>query len=647
MTGAAERRRLQDTSTTRPAWPIEMTRRVAATWRAHRALRVVALVVMALAINLMTWPSLWVAPQDGLDGSWQIGLHLAADQGLAFGRDIGFTYGPLGFLVFPLLVTGPTYAMAFAVTFAMRLLLILGLVVAARRAFGTGLIAVPVAYAAAALLFTFPSEIGGLLALVVALIFLQQPCRTERWALTASALMGVGTGLLLLIKLDGGMIAIAVLGVTAWMQGRWRTLAAWAGAAVVATSLLWLTAGNSPADVPRWIAWSAELVTGYSGATMLEQPGRAWEYAVFLVLAVALIALSAYAWRTRPMVQRLALSAVLVLGVWATFKHGFVRHDTHAPFALMTIAVLPAVIIWREQALRLAALGMVIVGLLFAFQSSSDTTSHLLDPRGRPQSAWTQAEMLVDPQARADEYAVDRARLRDRLQVPPAIIRRIGRDGVHVTPFEVSVAWAYGLRWQPLPHFQSYSAWTTALDKVNGDALRGAAAPRYVLRANGRRTDGQSPIWQSPDENLALLCRYVPVVSTARWQLLERGANRCGAPILIGMAEAHAGRPVAVPRAGGRHIVFARLQWAPDLGERSLSVLFKPSRMPEIRLAGAWGRARYPIPAALLGAPLVLRAPVPPGMPARAARLLRSDRMTLIYPPQAGVDFYEMPVRPR
>jgi hypothetical protein len=638
---------MQDTTTTQPSWGVEKGRRIAATWRAHRTLRLVAMVAAAIVINLMTWPSLWVSPQDGLDGSWQIALHLAADHGLAFGRDIGFTYGPLGFLVFPLLVTGPTYALAFTATFIMRTLLILGLVVGARRAFGNGLIAVPIAYAGAALFFTFPSEIGGLLALVVALLFLQQPCRTGRWVLISSALMGVATGMLLLIKLDGGIIAIAVLGVTAWVQGRGRAVAAWAGSAVVVTAALWLATGNSPIDVPRWISWSAEIVSGYSGATMLEEPGRAWEYAIFLVLAAGLVALSAYAWRTRPMVQRLALSAVLVLGVWATFKHGFVRHDSHAPFAIATIGVLPAIVAWREPALRIAGGVLVLAGIFFAFQSTSDTTAHLLDPRGRPQSAWTQAEMIVDGSARADEYAIDKQRLRDHLRLPSSIVTRIGRDGVHITPFEVSAAWAYGLNWQPLPQFQSFSTWTTRLDHVNGEALRSAAAPPYVLRANVKRTDSQSPIWQSPDENLALLCRYVPVISTSRWQLLERSVNRCGAPMLIGMAEAHAGRAVAVPRAGRGHIVFARLHWSPDLGERTLSVLFKPSRIPEIRLAGAWGRGRYRIPAALLDAPLVLRAPVPAGMPARPANLLRTDRMTLIYPPEAGVDFYEVPIRSR
>ena len=604
------------------------------------------LIGVAVAINLLTWPSVWVSPQNGLDGSWQIGLHLAADQGLQFGRDIGFTYGPLGFLLFPLLVTGPTYALAFVATFAMRALLVLALVVTARRAFGNGAIAIPIAYAASALLFTFPSEVGGLLALVVALMFIQQPVQTPRGALVVSAWLGVATALLLLIKLDGGMIAIAVLGLTAWMQGRGRALATWVGAGVIVTSGLWLATGNSPMAVPRWMAWSAQLVSGYSGATMLETPGRAWEYAVFLVLAVVLIAMSTYAWRTRPMIQRVALSAVLVVGIWATFKHGFVRHDTHAPFALLTIAVLPAVVAWRGTALRVAALAMVVMGFGFAFQSTEQPTPHLLDPRGRVSSAYDQALLIVDADARAAQFSADRAYLRGRLRVPAAMVRSIGRSGVHITPYEVAAAWAYNLEWAPLPQFQSYSAWTTALDRVNGDALRGTTAPRFVLRADVPRTDGQSPVWQSPDENLALLCRYRPVMTGGRWQLLERGANRCGSPVLVGMAAARAGRAMSVPRAGGNRIVFARMHWSPDLGERVLSVLFKPSRVPEIRITGTWGKARFRLPRALLDAPLMLRAPAPPGLPARAAKLLRTDRVTLLYPPEAGVDFYAMSLRP-
>src|SRR5579871_4375598 len=50
----------------------------------------------------------------GLDASWRLGLNLAHSQGLVAGRDIIFTYGPLGYLVYPESASGaPFWALAF------------------------------------------------------------------------------------------------------------------------------------------------------------------------------------------------------------------------------------------------------------------------------------------------------------------------------------------------------------------------------------------------------------------------------------------------------------------------------------------------------------------------------------------------------
>ncbi|HJX47894.1 MAG TPA: hypothetical protein VJ375_08610, partial [Gaiellaceae bacterium] len=53
---------------------------------------------LAVALGCFTFPIPQIIPSPGVDASWQAGLELAQDQGLHFGRDILFTYGPLGFL---------------------------------------------------------------------------------------------------------------------------------------------------------------------------------------------------------------------------------------------------------------------------------------------------------------------------------------------------------------------------------------------------------------------------------------------------------------------------------------------------------------------------------------------------------------------
>ena len=60
------------------------------------------LMVMVLGIILLSFPALAMPLFASLDSSWMIGLHEAVKRGFVFGRDVGFTYGPLGYVLFPL-----------------------------------------------------------------------------------------------------------------------------------------------------------------------------------------------------------------------------------------------------------------------------------------------------------------------------------------------------------------------------------------------------------------------------------------------------------------------------------------------------------------------------------------------------------------
>ena len=57
--------------------------------------------LLAGLLAVVTWPVGDLAPQAGLDPSWAAGLYMAAHNGLDYGRDIAFTFGPLGFLQIP------------------------------------------------------------------------------------------------------------------------------------------------------------------------------------------------------------------------------------------------------------------------------------------------------------------------------------------------------------------------------------------------------------------------------------------------------------------------------------------------------------------------------------------------------------------
>ena len=54
-----------------------------------------------MLIAILAWPSWQLGAEAGLDRSWYTGLVLAHVDGLRFGKEIGYTYGPLGYLVTP------------------------------------------------------------------------------------------------------------------------------------------------------------------------------------------------------------------------------------------------------------------------------------------------------------------------------------------------------------------------------------------------------------------------------------------------------------------------------------------------------------------------------------------------------------------
>src|SRR5690349_17114162 len=100
-----------------------------------------ALWVTAAVLAIVTWPIASMEPQPGLDPSWLLGLHMAAHQGLDFGRDLIFTYGPLGFMRLLILAYVWTTRLAFLATAITQFLFCATLIWGLRRITGSLLVA--------------------------------------------------------------------------------------------------------------------------------------------------------------------------------------------------------------------------------------------------------------------------------------------------------------------------------------------------------------------------------------------------------------------------------------------------------------------------------------------------------------------------
>ena len=108
-----------------------------------RTLRPHAPALLAAAlVTLVSWPFTGdMTPLPNLDGAWQIALRQAVHDGLQFGPDLLFTYGPLGFLREPMLVYAWTARLGFVAGLIVHFALCATLIWGLRRALGSLLVA--------------------------------------------------------------------------------------------------------------------------------------------------------------------------------------------------------------------------------------------------------------------------------------------------------------------------------------------------------------------------------------------------------------------------------------------------------------------------------------------------------------------------
>ena len=523
-------------------------------------------VIAALALTLLTWQTVSIVARAGVDPSWRVALHLAHLQGIQYGPDFVWTYGPLGYLAFPLAVSGGTLAAALVCVLLAQTGLAYLLVRRSSAVFG-GATAILAAYVVLRLP-TLPADFPTLIVVGLALWSLAEPAgRPARVFPYAGAVLAA---VAVLTKTNMGLAAFGVVVVVCAAGGARRVVEA-VGTAVLAFVALWVAFGNSLTNIPEWWRLSLSLVAGYSAAMQYEQRGLHHDY-LFAAVLVGPLTIATWAAVRGRRVPEAAATVLVVVGVcFATFKESFVRHDaTHEPaFFAATAVVLSCLGPGGRVRVAAGALGLAIA----AFAMSGSATV----------APWTAARHLVaqvgdaaDSSRRSAVVERSRAGERRSYEVPATALRALRGHTVHVDPWEVSAISAYGLRWRPLPVPQSYSAYTSTLDHRNASFLASPRAPERILRQNpGELVNGRDRTLEAPATYRAVLCDYRQVLATTTWQVLAHDP-RCGAPRHLATVETAAGKVVTVPEGKPDELVVARVFLRDSLGNRVRGLAYKP-----------------------------------------------------------------------
>lgn len=616
-----------------------VARRLPATWMSCALGTVIAIVAAAPA---------WMShPTTGFDPSWQAALHMAARQRLQFGTGINFNYGPLGFLVVPSLYFTSTGILAALLALGTSIVLCILILHASRRVLGLRVALVCTYLAASSLRYVENAELLPLIALVAFLSVLGSDNRARSWVLPVLA--GASGAVLLLAKFNLGVVELGIALVTMWaVANRWRGVGTVVASFTAALLLAWVGTGNSLSHLPQWIVGSKEIASGYSTSLGIEA-GRANDLRLLLLVAVILTLGLWHGTTGWPTARRLTAALAVGWFGFAQFKHGFVRHDEHA---LAFFAMMPALYLGLGNSKKRAVAGVsaLVLLLLIANQFSA---GDLLDPRPPARASWSLASDVISSGRRHTDMRAARKAQRDQYAVDPAALAALQGRTVHVDPWETSVIWAYPeLRWQPLPVFQSLSAYTTALDEQNADALAGADGPERILREMPGAFDGRNPDFESPAANMAMLCNYRQLTTGNRWQVLGRGPPRCGAPVPAGSARVKAGEWVNVPASASAapELVFARVRGVDSsLLTRAAALVYKA---PETYMETDDGSRFRLVPETAEG-PLLMAAPAEIGLNPSFGFSRQIHRFQLTQRTTLGrhgldrveVDFFRVPVQ--
>jgi hypothetical protein len=202
-----------------------------------------------------------------------------------------------------------------------------------------------------------------------------------------------------------------------------------------------------------------------------------------------------------------------------------------------------------------------------------------------------------------------KARQRTLHVIPARFIDAIGSGTVHVDPAEASAVWSYGFAWRPAPVFQTYSAYTPALDLVNSMTL--AHGPQFVLShvsatVPAMGIDGRLATQESPLYSRALLCNYTVNGVENRWALFSRTGPHCGQLTALSEATLHDHEvvPVPPPSAPGKAVLVGI-----DLIRTVFDQLFQGAVVPLTTSTVVLDGATYRLVAANAAEPFVVSTP--------------------------------------
>ncbi len=560
------------------------------------------LLFLVFVAGIFTLPQ---KPEIELDASWRMALAQFFHDGLQFGREVVFTYGPLGFLM------GKTYYGLYfwpLVLWQLFAALVFTSIIFIQ---GRGLTGYARIGYFAFFLFLGVIYEDALHMIMIALMGFMLIRHSGATARRSDPLIVVLLAVLSLIKFTNLMLAAFAVG-AATVHELWvkrplvapRLLLWFVGAYLLG----WVLCGQSLANLPAYIGNSLEVSQGYQAAMGIATPvAPLWK--ALLILALLAVYVARYIKQHPDRPRAFANAALLAAFVYLNWKHGFVRSDGHMIgffiCAFVPAAAFPVLLGDLPPAGKLAR-GLLAAVAVLCVLGVYDALPHVI--RGvfgnMQEKIWSNVQQVTDWSAMRQMY-------RDRLTTATAAADLvnsrpvIGNHTVDVLGHDQAAVLLSRLNYHPRPVFQGYSAYTPRLAKLNYDHYAGPDAPDFAL-LRFQTIDGRLVTFDDSMLYPLLVQRYEYVHSEKGFQLWRRRPEPfdavAAAPHLLRTQEITLNQPVSVEDVAQKPI-WAALDVRLSLLGKLRSFFYKPPFffLTVEDLLGSRTTYRLPLPQARTG----------------------------------------------
>lgn len=479
---------------------------------------------------ISTFPVCGYPVNRGLDESWRFGLNQFYFSHYKFGRDVIFTFGPLGFICFPEHI-GLNLVIALMIRVLIWAVLPGVLVVAYRR---KQIDSVGCLIMAGTLVVAHPllSNFLDYMLTSAALMLILWPARELTRSVWATVLLVVLNALAFLSKTSAyAMVTASFIVYVCLVKWKDHKKFSVAPALAVASIILaplgaFLLYDHSLTDLGSYVMRCGEIMAGYSAAMSLPglRSGDVWSIMLLLILIVGFAVYSAWRrWLGWEVVG--CVFASLAFAV----KHGLVRVQGHLPLLYGVAPVFFAIMAARCRGgkacswVRVAAWVCVCVVALVAgnpvwqplLYSTWDPVACLKN--FEPLFHWDRFVSGLDAESEANLQA-------DVL--PDELLKHIQSLPVVVFPWEMSYGAANHLSLLPLYTMQSYSGYTHELDRAMATKLADGTPSDLRLLVEWKAIDGRHPLLDVPATWQAIQTAFEPEAEGPSLVLLKKRKHR-------------------------------------------------------------------------------------------------------------------------